>query len=225
MRYCNIAMAFEPKEIGVRNGVYQVVLDEKGYDKQTLKELDSLFISNKFTADQVYPEVDFKFRFKKLKTAKKTDFMSFTPNLKHAKFLVRNETLELLSTFKLQRFLAYETEIYDSHSDNLDHSYKLFYSVLQDWNVIDFEKTVFTYGGYGNIPKTEHRFVDVDEYMNFHKKILDVKTLGLNDEFDRSLDYFHTRLGGVFVSERLKNALEENDVTGIYFKNKIEVIM
>ena len=220
--YYNLDLAWEPKIIGVRNGIYQVELDKKAYDKKTYAILDSLFISSKFTAKQEYPEMDFKFYFKKLKSAKKTSFMSFTPNLKHGYFLVHKKTLQLLETFNIQYHKNFEAVIYDSPDENLDENYRLFYSVLLDWDVIDFENTVFVSGGYGNVPITEHQFIDSAEFYNFNG-ISKVKKLALNSKFDSSLDLFITRLGGILVSGRLKLALEENNVTGITFNSKVEV--
>lgn len=222
--YYNLDLAWEPKIIGVRNGVYQVELDKKAYDKEIYTILESLFISSEFTAKQVYPEVDFKFYFKKLKSAKKTSLMSFTPNLKHGYFLVNIETLELLDSFNIQYHKNFEAVIYDSPTENLDSDYRLFYCVLQDWDVIDFEKSLFISGGFGNNPEIEHKFKDENEMRNFNG-IAKVKKLALSKSFDSSLDLFITRLGGILVSERLKLALEENNVTGITFNSKVEVLI
>ncbi len=221
--YYNILLESEPRIIGVRNGIYQVELDKKAYDKETYKQLEQAFITNKFTPEQTIPDVDFKFYFKKLKSAKKTSFMSFTPNLNHGRFLINKKVQDLFESFNIQKYKNFETVIYDSPKENLDEGYKLFYCVLQDWNVIDFEKTVLTSGGIGNIPLIEHRFKNVDEFSSYNK-ITHVKTLSLSKDFDISLDLFLTRLGGMFVSERLKKALESDTYTGIRFSNKIQVL-
>lgn len=222
--YYNIRLDWDPKVIGVKNGVYQVELDKTAYDKKTYARLDSLFIGGEFTAEQEYPEVDFKFYFKKLKSAKKTSFVSFTPHLKHGHFLVHKKTLELFESFNIQQHKDFEAVIYDSPNENLDNNYLLFYCVLKDWEVIDFENTVFTSGGFGNNPKVEHKFSDENDLRKFNG-IAKVKTLALSKSFDTSLDFFHTRLGGLFVSEKLKLALEENSATGIRFNNEVEVLM
>ena len=222
--YYNIRLDWDPKVIGVKNGVYQVELDKKAYDKKMYAQIDSLFVSGEFTANKVYPEIDFKFYFKKLKSAKKTSFMSFTPYLKHCHFLVNDDILNLFKPFNVQSHVIFESVIYDSPVENLDNSYRLFYSVLQDWDVIDFQKTVFASGGFGNIPKIEHSFMDENDMRRF-SGITKVKTLVLSKKFDDSLDLFHTRLGGLFVSEKFKLALEENNATGIKFNNEVQVLM
>lgn len=84
--------------------------------------------------------------------------------------------------------------------------------------MIDFENTVFTSGGFGNNPKIDHKFSEENEMKKFDG-IVKVKTLTLSKSFDNSLDFFHTRLGGLFVSEKLKSALEAYGATGINFNN------
>lgn len=222
--YYNIKLDWNPKVIGVKNGVYQVELDRKAYDKTKYQILDSLFIGGEFSAKQEYPELTFNLYFKKLKSAKKTSFMSFAPYFKHGHFLVNKQILELFGSFNIQRYKDYEAVIYASSNADIDNNYRLFYCVLQDWNVIDFKNTVFTSGGFGNSPKIEHRFLDENDLYNFNG-ITKVKTLALDKTFDKTLDFFHTRLGGLFVSEKLKLALEESGVTGIIFKNDVEVLM
>jgi hypothetical protein len=221
--YYNIRLDWDPKVIGVKNGVYQVELDEKAYDKKTLKELKSMFIGGDLTANQLNSKIDFKFYFKKLKSAKKTSVMSFTPYLNHCHFLANEDTYTLFERYSLQRHINFETVIYDSPNESLDNSYRLFCSVLQDWNVIDFDKTIFTSGGFGNNPKVEHAFADENDMRKFNG-IIKVKTLALAKSFDSTLDFFHTRLGGLFVSEELKLELERNNVTGIKFTDEVKVL-
>ena len=221
--YHNVDLAWEPKIIGVKNGIYQVELDKKFYDEKTYQELESLFIGGEFSAKQSYPDVNFKFVFKKLKSAKKTSFMSFTPHMKHAHFLVDERVISMFRQFNIQRHNYYEAIIYDSPNENIDTSYSLFYSVLQDWDVIDFENTVFTSGGYGNNPKTEHSFKDVNDMRNFNG-ITKVKILALSEKFDTSLDFFYTRLGGYFVSEKLRFELKRLNLTGIRFTDEVEIL-
>jgi hypothetical protein len=100
----------------------------------------------------------------------------------------------------------------------------LFYCAFQDWNVIDFQKSIFKSGGFGNIPVTEHQFKNEQEMWNF-KGITNIKILALTEDFDSSLDFFHTRLGGLFVSERLKSALEGRGVTGVRVVEDVKVLI
>ena len=154
----NIELAWDPKIIGVKNGICQVELDKQSIDQKTYAKLNSFFISTESSAQQEYPELEFQFYFKKLKSAKKTSFMSFCPNLNHCQFLIQKNVLEIFNKFKIQRFKDYNAFIYDLVPENSDNSYRLFYSILQDWKSIDFKKTTFTSGGFGNIPLMEYSF-------------------------------------------------------------------
>ncbi len=221
--YYTINLECEPKVIGVQNGIYQVSLDQKAYSKESWRQLISDFKSTAFNPNDQGPEIDYKLHFKSLKSAKWTTFMSFSPFLNHCHFLIQRDILELLKSFNFQPSRDFEAEIYDSKTMNLDNSYRLFYSAFQDWNVIDFSRTVFTSGGFGNQPKLEHVFKDEEEMKNY-TGIIHVKTLVLSKDFDNSLDFFHPRVGGLFVSEKLKLVLEKNDITGVDFSSRVQVV-
>lgn len=106
--YYSIELAWEPEIIGVKNGIYQVELDKGAYPKNTYAQIDSLFISNIIAENNQAPEIDFRFYFKKLKSAKKTSFMSFTPYLSHCHFLVERNIFEIFKDFKIQAHKAFE---------------------------------------------------------------------------------------------------------------------
>jgi hypothetical protein len=221
--YYNIRTAWEPSIIGVKNGIYQVELDKMAYDSQAYAALESLFIKNVFSANQFNPEIDFKLFFKKLKSAKKTSIMSFSPNLNHCHFLMKDTIVELFGDFNIQQYKAIETVVYDTPTENVDESYRMLFLVLQDWDVIDFENTVFTTGGFGKNPKIELSFKNEAD-LNVYNGITNVKTLSLKSNFDKTLDLFLTRLGGMFVSDNLRKALESANVTGLKYYNDIEVL-
>ena len=218
--YYNIRLDWNPKVIGVKNGVYQVEFYKRAYDKKTYALIDSFFINNK--SNQYPNEIDLKFYFKKLKSAKKTSFMSFSPHLNHCHFLVDKNTIKLLETFNLQNCKFFESVIYGSGTEIEDVSFRLFYTEIQEWEIINFKNTVFTSGGFGNIPKVEHTFTNKDELRNFNG-ITNVKTLSLAKNFDSSLDLFLTPVGGMFVSEKLKLVLEEENKTGLKFYDDVQI--
>lgn len=47
----------------------------------------------------------------------------------------------------------------------------------------------------------------------------------LEKSFDSTLDFFHTRLEGLFVSERLKTALKESGAAGMVFRKEIDMVI
>jgi len=221
--YYSLELDWNPKVIGVRNGVYQLELDESQYESRDLELLKLTFTDHNLLAKKRYPKIGFPLYFKKLKLAKETTFMSFSPNLIHCLFLVQTRLLEVFNLFNFQEYKVYETVISDFNTKTVNKSYHLFYTVIQDWDVINFEGSIFTSGGFGNIPHTDHHFSSEKELKEFNG-ILKLKTLALSKKFDPSLDLFHTRLGGVFISERLKNALEEQKVSGVIFKSSVRVV-
>ena len=222
--YYNLELDWDPKVIGVKNGVFQLELDVNAYDKFAYAKMEHYFIKNNPTINSEFTESDFKFYFKMLKLSKKTTFMSFAPYLNHCHFLIKSSVLELFNSFNVQDHKSFESVVYDSTKEDLDNSYKLFFLKYQNWNVVDFQNTVFSSGGFGNKPQIEHIFTSENELLKFDG-IARVRTLALTRYFDNSLDFFHTRLGGLFVSERLKNALEHNNVTGVTFSNLIKIII
>lgn len=220
--YYNIRLDWNPKVIGVKNGIYQLELDKKAYDKNLYKELETLFLDGELIPNEQLPEIDLKFYFKKLKSTKMTDFMSFSPYMKHCHFLVNKSTKDLFNNFNIQQHIFFDSIIIDSFNDVINENYMLFHCPLQDWDVVDFSKSIFITGGFGNIPYTEIQFENENELKNFDG-ITKIKSLGLTDKFDKSLDFFHTRIGGLFVSKRLKLALEDKMVSGILFNNDVEI--
>lgn len=222
--YYNLEYNVEPKIIGVRNGAYQVELDKSRYTNEEYAKFESTFIKTEFTAQKYYPEEDFCFYFKKLKSAKETSFMAFCPFIKHGLYLINSDTLRLMQSFNIQRHKTYRAIIHDTKLNIDNASYSVFYSVLQDYNVIDFRKSIFTSGGHGNNPLLNHTFTNEIEKKKY-PDLTHIKTLALSKEFDKSLNLFQTRYGGIFVSERLKNALEADKVTGIEFRKRVYVIL
>ena len=83
---------------------------------------------------------------------------------------------------------------------------------------IDFSESVFYTGGYGNIPLTDHQFANAEEMRNF-RPFPQIKALALNNEFDSKLDLFYSRIGGVFISAKLRSAIQSSGAKILYFKN------
>lgn len=224
MNYYNITLAYDTKVIGVKNGIYQVELIEKMYDKNTFSKFKAYFLVQNLPLANQLPDFNVEFYFKKFKLTKETSFMSFCPYLNHCHFLINENIQSLFDNFKIQPHKQFKTSLYDTVALNPNDGYKMFFSIVQDWDVIDFKNSVFTSGGYGNIPLIEHKFANHIELNNFNG-MTKVKSLALAKKFDNTLDFFHTRLGGLFFSERLKVAIESSNSTGIVFSKKIEVII
>lgn len=222
--YFKLELSSDPKVIGVRNGIYQVELMEKVFTKEYLKKLNAYFHpGSPWTLNEALPDFSVYFHFKKLKLTNETNFMSFCPHLSNCLFLIDDKSLKLLESFNIQSYQLYPSIISDPTNSEETHSYKMFFTLIQDWDIIDFSKSVFYTGGYGNIALTDHQFSNAEEMRNF-RPFPKIKVLALNNEFDSKLDMFYSRLGGVFISAKLRSAMEENGVTGLEFDNSVEVI-
>jgi hypothetical protein len=221
--YYNIELAWEPEVIGVKNGIYQLELDKEALIPNHYTYIESLFISGVLAANEYPPEVNFKIIFKKLKSARMTSFMSFSPYFNNCHFLVHKKVIKLFNNFNIQRHKYFEVTINDSFEKDGNNEYRLFYMSPMDWGVIDYDRTVFTDGGFGNVPRIDHSFKNETERRKF-MGITKVKRLALLKDFDFSLDIFHTRIGGLFISEKLKIELEANNVTGVNYRSDVLVI-
>ena len=213
MVYYNIKTSWDPKIIGVKNGIYQVELLEKKYTKEYLVQFNKYFHSE-LLLDNSLPPFDIVFHFQKLKLARLTDVISFSPYLNYCHFILNDKAIRCLERFNVQNYHLLPVVIYDEHGKETDTNYKMFFCKLMDWNIIDFKNTVFSTGGYGNFEIQYHTFINYEDYKKFNK-ITKVTKLGLNKEFDNSLDFFCTRLGGIFISNALKNEFLENNITGL----------
>jgi hypothetical protein len=222
--YFKLKLSSDPKIIGVRNGIYQVELMEKVFTKEYLKKLDSYFhTGSSWTLKDALPDFSVYFQFKKLKLTKETNFMSFCPHFNNCLFLIDDRSLKLLESFNIQSHQLYPSIISDPINSEEIHSYKMFFALMQDYDIVDFSKSVFYTGGYGNVALTDHQFSNGEEMRNF-RPFPQIKVLALNNEFDSKLDLFYSRIGGIFISEKLRSALEQNGVTGLEFDNSVEVI-
>ncbi|MEE9379018.1 MAG: hypothetical protein V3V33_13380 [Candidatus Lokiarchaeia archaeon] len=122
---------------------------------------------------------------------------------------------------KYNLFLINDTK----QGEYIDFSKSEFYSKkLGDWNNSSVQKPIFVkdYDEY----VSEKEELRKDKLMLLHKKV----TLNLSKTNEDMFRIINAPPGGYFVSEKLKNAIEENGYTGIEFKDiseldkRIEVI-
>lgn len=219
--YTLISMDAEPKVIGVQNGVYQVELDEKRYSKKDLKELMDMLVIYPPSSTDVAPDLLWPLHFKKLKSAKLTSFMGYCPYFSHCPFLIDQKVVDILKEFKIQNHRLYPIHLYDQGQEITATKYYLLFMVFLDWDLVDYPKTVFYRGGYGDVPKVKYQFNTREEWYNSDDEgFLELEKLQLNHAFDSELDFFQVRSMGIFISNRLKRAFQENGVTGLVYSKK-----
>jgi hypothetical protein len=82
-----------------------------------------------------------------------------------------------------------------------------------DFDVIDFKESIFFTGPLNG--KEYVRVNSLSEYKNAGHMM--PSKLVLNEKFDKSLDFFSLRTGGMFVSERLRDEFLKRCLTGVEF--------
>lgn len=220
MKYYLIRSSSDPKVIGVKNGLAQVEFGEKE-NKHNLtykKTLDFFSYAEYWRNDEVFPEFEVHLNASILKNAKLTSFIEYTPFLLSCPFLVHNDVVSIFSRFNIQRHRNYPVKIYDS-KECINSEYKLFCCPYLGFDVINYSESIF-YTGSDLLGKTYYTFNNEKEYRSF-PNIINSEVLKMNDNFDSSLDLFVGRIGGMHVSERLKNELQNNNVTGIKILDNI----
>ncbi|MBL0745089.1 imm11 family protein [Chryseolinea lacunae] len=218
MKYFALRGESNPKMIGVKNGVAQVEIDESLFEnKKMYSSIRSFFDAFAYwEKTSFYPELDFQVEAARmLPHAKLTDFLSFKPFLISCPFMVNERIKSLLSKHNLQEHYYFPVRVFEKETLR-DGNYYLFYSPMQDYDVIDFSKSTF-FSGSTISGKQYFRFGDKDEFLKAMESnpLLTGEKLVLNRDFDKTLDLFNPRFGPVCISEKLKDALQTMDATGI----------
>tara|TARA_R110001583_G_scaffold60219_10_gene179040 strand:- start:938 stop:1618 length:681 start_codon:yes stop_codon:yes gene_type:complete len=154
--------------------------------------------------------------------------------------VVDNEFLNFLKNYNIGNYQKWKIKTWQN--EELIKKYNLF--ILNDTKqseYIDFEKSDFLIGKLGDWKDRSTRrpisIKNYDEYIYKKEKLGKESLMLLHDKVTLDLkgvnvDMFrivNAPLGGYYVSERLKNAIEENGFTGMEFKevgelDKVEVI-
>lgn len=223
MQYYEIIFDSNPIITGLKNGGFQVEINENGFaDKQIFLKIKSFFMSLKYwEREDFIPNFDVNIESAVLKKgAKLTDFLHFAPHMNGCPFMISEKAYKLLEKFTLPNHYYWPVNI-----ENVDSFlYKLFYIPYLGFEYIDFKNCLF-YTGYellGNIKFYELN--SLEEFLNFKEDgILRIKELAFIDKFDRTWDMFNSRLGGLFISEKLKHSIENSNLSGINFLTSTKI--
>jgi hypothetical protein len=151
------------------------------------------------------------------KKAKLTNVLSYEPYLLDCEFLIDEDVKMVLENFNIAEHYLYEARV--CFKDQA-LKYWMFHIPHFEYDVIDFKRSVF-YSG----PRTRKEYAqvnvnDLNEYQSVRNQkqgsLMPVR-LALNEKFDKTLDLFSLRIGGVFVSERLRDELLKCVFTGVDF--------
>ena len=221
MNYYQLKSESDPKIIGVKNGVHQGEIKwEKFNNQKTHGIIEEYFSLGKYrkNVDSIEP-YDFQIDYvEAYKSAKMTDFFSFTPRLWGIDFFLSTNVKLLLETFNLPTKAFIPAFIY--HKGIQYQYWALYIPVSYREDSVNFKKSIF-FEKIGLLQSKQILFDNVNEYLN--NRFVHAQKITLNNLFDKKLDLFTTLFNGYgyYLSEGLKKAIEKNNFTGIKIKEPL----
>jgi hypothetical protein len=238
MLYHNFKLELDPKIIGVRDGMTQADIYPKGFvDQARYRDMETfLGYENYWRRERHEPPLShdlprsFVIEYAQLRRhAKLTDFLDFGAPFTACPFMLSAQAREVFNNASIQHHYYLSSCIYDQQKALVTEEYQLMYCPFLGYEMIDFGNSRFrTNRSLPAAPHWEyHTFADLTEYEahnNSRRKMAEVASLVMSDTFDAGLDFFQCKIGGMFMSERLRNAVEAAGLTGVYFPDKTEVL-
>ncbi|WP_293902537.1 hypothetical protein [Sphingobacterium sp. UBA5670] len=211
MNYYQLNIVSDPEIKGVTTGLGQVELDK---DNPITDKLATFFSGIDYWVRNKYVP-DFEIEGCKAslyKKAKLTDFLDFSPFLYTCPFMLSEQTLDVFEKFNIQKYYTYPVTLFNK-GQQLQEKYELFCCPKLQYDIVDFEKSIF-YIKKGLYERKHINFNNDEEFRTYPENAK-VEKLVLNSKFDTSLDFFWGRIGGMYVSKRLKDAIENLGLTGV----------
>lgn len=230
MKYFILDTEVEPKIVGIKDGAGQLRTDEK-IDK-LFNEWHSHIFLKLSTENKDWWKVWSKhelYAIKPLegiiirKEAKKTDFIG-GHNLRG--FYVNEKLKNILESFNLPNHRFIKTNFNDEKSGKTISGYWRFvYDLDTGENTVDFQKSEFDFRNYfQEFGSDFYREINsYDDYLNVYyetRRGLRASKLVFNKNFNNNLDFlsFNFLTPRLYISERLKNKMEEENITGCFSK-------
>lgn len=224
MKYYTARRSSDPSIVGIKNGASQAQIYRDGFGD---KGMYDRYIDYFFTDDQdlfwerigQFPDFEIDIEHLKLeKGARLTDFLSYYPEIRGGgNFIISERAVEILKKFNLPNYKLYSVTIFSNDTSEIIKNYKLLHCLPLPYDVIDFSKTTFF---KGNRIRGKSLF-NLSSYHVFEERknedVFQIENLFLNENFDRKLDYFISRVSipDVFISERLRDAIRIEGLTGL----------
>jgi hypothetical protein len=218
-KYYMIRGASDPKIIGVKGGREQAVIDRDGFRNKV--NYDN-FVQFFFSAGSMlkrehirsFPDFNVDLECVRLaKGAKLTHFMDYMPCVYNGgNFLINEQILQVITSHNLP-----DHRIYDVNLEGVSApKYRLLYCPPLSYDTIDFNRTRFSTGNRLSGKKI-FPLKDAAEFEALKEEnLFSVEEIAFSDKFDAQLDYFMTMLTfEIFISERLKLALDRVGITGL----------
>lgn len=219
--YFKLSVSCEPKVIGVNNGVCQGnIIWKKFASKTSEKIITDYFSLKKFINNQPFIEpIDFEIEYvEAYKNAKMTDFFMYSPALFGVSYFITKKVVGILLKFNLPLSTFIPVSIYHK---GVKYEYYAFYvAVHYREDSLDFLKSIF-FDGIGFEKTKIITFNSKEDYLK--NRFVGAEVIAFNKRFDTDLDLFKMLWSGksYYISENLKRALEQAEVTGISIEDPI----
>mgnify|MGYP000161914068 CR=1 FL=1 len=224
MKYYKIGRDVRQKITGVRNSVTQCVNVPNGKESSFYYEKDSP--SNYSNERPV--EYTNKLYFEMYPKAKITDLIS-VPLVSSTHLLVSEKFYNLLKGFEIDLFSAHEAVVV---KDGIEFKYFYIHFIWNGFDNIDLEKSSFFYTKNMLIKKKikEVRFNSLEEYSNLFleqrksglRLHVAAEKIVLKEGFNKDLFgvQYLTPMDYLYISESLKESIQENKITGIVVRKQ-----
>ncbi|SDD44068.1 hypothetical protein [Niabella drilacis] len=214
MKYYLLRTVSDPKIVGVTDGGGQVELDANNPITEELKNF--FFFASYWNEKRTAPNFDVRNCTATIvPKAKLTDFLNFSPALMTCPFMISERLAEVFASFKVQKYYTYPVTL-SKEGMLIPDKYFLFCCPFLGYEVINFPESVF-YTKKSLFDK-ERNYIHYKDEKDFSENYIvsaKIEKLVLNSNFDSSLDYFKTRVGEIYISEGLKDAIEVLGFTGV----------
>ena len=212
--YSILRTSSDPKVIGVKNGVYQAKLLKKGFSNNNYDILMEHWGGgdNWHERRKILPPTGVYLEYVKLmKSAIRTDFITICPNV-NLSDLISKKVKDIFNEYNLYGVMYLDADVYDNGT-KFQYSLCCIETIPEDW--IDYSKVVLYEGLY--FDKTRYFSKSFEDYSALQEEhfLLHFESTSLNSKFDQTIDLFRNLDGEIYISDRLKNDLVKNEISGV----------
>ena len=174
-------------------------------------------------------KIKYKLSFNLVKGAKLTDVLS-TLAISASGFVISERLKMLLESYKLERHEFIPVDIISK--DQTYNYYFLHFYGLDMVHCLDYQQSIFRITKWGFEDLGLKNFDSYESYQAYIKEnnedyslMIPIEHVVLKEEF-KDLDFFSVPKfhNEIFVSERLKQCLEDNHITGFSFEEKYQMV-
>ena len=187
MKYRQATTSSEPKIIGVNNGVYQLELNEKKLEKHKGFDLiNHLFLESRkrdieaFNNSVKNLNLDIIFEFKKLKNAKITDVIGFSPFFFSCSYIISQRFVECLNQVEVKQS---EFKLFPVSIKNIEEIFYLLFIPMIPHEQINFVNSITYLGRPGLYTGVDYIDVkSIEDYMS-QSVLLKFEKVSLSTKF------------------------------------------